>query len=499
MNQVYQRVAGNRPGRSVFDLSHDVKFTCDMGELIPVLHQHCVPGDVMSIANQVVIRFQPMVAPILHEINAYCHYFFVPYRLIWSDWESFITGGVDGTEAPTLPVTSGPISANSIEDYMGLPVGITFPAGFRPLSFGKYAYNLVYNEYYRDETLVTEVALTDGAIKKRAWEKDYFTSALPWQQRGTAPALPISLSGVLAGYGTGIPVAHVSTDTTPRNLQVGASAHVDLTGATGTGNFLWDDPKIAVDTSTVTATSFDIADLRLAVQIQKFLERNARAGARYTEFLQAHFGASPRDDRLQRPEYLGGSKSPVIVSEVLQTSSTDGTSPQANMAGHGIAVDRRHICKYRAQEYGVIIGILSVMPRSLYQQGIEREFLRSTRYDFYFPEFANLSEQPVYRGEIYASAVLAENQTVFGYQGRYNEMRARRSYVASDMRATYDYWHLSRQFSSAPALNQTFIECTPRKDFLAAPSPDAMIVSMGNIIRAVRPLPIVSNPGLIDH
>ena len=231
------------------------------------------------------------------------------------------------------------------------------------------------------------------------------------------------------------------------------------------------------------------------------MERNARAGARYTEFLKSHFGVSPRDDRLQRPEYIGGSKAPIIISEVLQTSSTDATSPQGNLAGHGITVSNAYCGKYHANEYGLIIGLMSVMPRSAYQQGINRQWLRRTKYDFYFPEFANLSEQAIENAEICATDVSSHNTAIFGYQGRYDEMRIKQNMVCGQMRSKYDYWHMGRQFDIAnpPTLNDDFVICDPRKDIFAVPSEPALIVRFGNIIKAYRPLPLSAEPGLIDH
>ena len=247
------------------------------------------------------------------------------------------------------------------------------------------------------------------------------------------------------------------------------------------------------------ATAYSIAEFRTAFQIQKWMERNARAGARYVEFLNSHFGVSPRDDRLQRPEYIGGSKSPIIISEVLQTSSTDVTTPQGNMAGHAMGLSSSFCGKYSATEYGLIIGIMSVMPKPSYQQGIDRQWLRRTTYDFFFPEFVNLSEQAVLNAEIYASAVEKDNLDIFGYQGRYNEMRVKSNMVCSQMRDTFDYWHLGRQFSSLPVLNDEFIECIPSKRIFASESEPGLIVSFGNVIKAFRPLPLMPEPGLIDH
>ena len=446
---------------------------------------------MFEIANQAVLRFQPLVAPVLHEINMYVHYYFVPYRLLWDDWEDFITGGVTGDYSVTPPQwTPTNYTIGSLWDYMGFPTGI-LPAGAYPLDFPRRAYNFVYNEYYRDETLQTKVALTNELILNRCWEKDYFTSSLPWQQRGTAPALPISgtTAAVWNNFDVATPVlANAFNYGVPNRIRV---ADVGTAKAALNNN--------VVDLST--ASTFDIADLRLAFQIQKWMERNARAGARYTEFLQAHFGQSPRDDRLQRPEYIGGTKAPIIISEVLQTSSSDGTSAQGNLAGHGIAISDQHAGKYHVQEFGLILGIMSVMPRTAYQQGINRQWLRRTKFDFFFPEFSNLSEQAIENAEICATAVSAHNTGIFGYQGRYDEMRVKSSMVCGQMRDTFDYWHLGRQFdiSSPPTLNADFVKCVPDKRIYAVESEPGLIVSFGNVVRAFRPLPLIAEPGLIDH
>lgn len=496
-NQVFQNVRNLHPGRSMFDLSYEKKFTADMGQLIPVMCDEVLPGDYFKISNQSVIRFQPLVAPVLHEIYQYVHYFFVPYRLLWDDWEEFITGGTDGDYNDPPPEWSPVDTASgSLWDFFGFPTGVV-PTGALPLDFPRRAYNLVYNEYYRDETLQDEILLTSEVIKNRNWEKDYFTSALTDQQRGVAPALPI----------TGTTSAHwtdqvIINNAAPGSLTVatgGADPRIVINSAQGAENALNALNNNTVDLSV--AATFDISDLRLAFQIQKFMERNQRSGVRYTEFLKAHYGISPRDDRMQRPEYIGGSKSPVIISEVLQTSSSDVTSPQGNLAGHGISVNAQFAGQYKALEFGLIIGIFSVMPRPAYQQGIDRQWLRKTRYDFPFPEFVNLSEQAITKAEICATGNSAHNTDIFGYQGRFDECRTKQSQICSQMRDTFDYWHCGRIFDplNPPALNSDFITCIPRKDIFAVPSEPGLLVSFGNSITAFRPLPLQAEPGLIDH
>lgn len=482
--RIYQNVMMNRPGRSVFDLSYQKIFTGDMGKLYPVLCDEVVPGDVWQIGNEIVIRFMPLVAPILHEIYVTVHYFFVPYRLICAhpdidvDWESFITGGEDGDDATVLPTWNvATNTVGSLWDYLGFPLGVD-NANARPLIFPMAAYNMIWNDYYRDENVDAEVTVdTQETILSARWEKDYFTSALPWQQRGTSPAIPLSGTENVAYPGF-----------------VSASAF------TVQGNSALIVPFQSIDEQLLekgtidfsAAGTFDIEDLRLAVRLQMWMERNARAGARLKEVIRSHFAVDVGDHRCERPEYIGGSKAPVIVSEVLQTSKTDGTA-LGTMGGHGISVQKNFCAKLRVPEHGLVMGIMCVRPRPVYHQGIDRQWLRETRYDFYWPEFAGLSEQAIETRELYCDA--AHELTVFGYQGRYDEMRVKKSMVCGDMHSDYDHWHLCRQFSAQPTLNTAFVTCDPRKDIFAAPAEDGLLVSFGNIIRAVRPMPAFASPG----
>jgi len=526
MPNLFNNVSKLRPGRSVFDLSYEKKFNCDMGQLIPVMCDEVVPGDKFKISNEVVIRWQPLIKPILHEVNVFTHYFFVPYRILWSEWENFITGGADGTLEPVLPTWIPEIeetAEGTLWDYLGFPINV-IPAGAYPMRFTEWAYREIYNEYYRDQTLQEEISEAKE-IQFRAWTKDYFTSALPWQQRNPiAPSLPIvgETSAVWAESVFGITSGEFATPAPGTRDETGFPHFGYLVTQGQAGVNL----NAAINNNTVdlsAASSFDIADLREVVQIQKFLERNARVGARYTEFLGAHFGVSPKDARLDRPEYIGGTKSPVIISEVLQTSTTGYESspisltPQGNLAGHGITADRNMVGSYRAEEFGLIMGIMSVMPKPAYQQGIPRQWLRETKYDFYFPEFAHLSEQPISQAEIYANDVEIDNTKLFGYQGKYDEMRVKQNIIAGTLRSeaavSLDYWHLARNFDSAPILDETFITTGDpskltgnapsgtfiRKDIFAVQDEYGLIVNYANKIKAIRPLPAASNPGLMDH
>jgi hypothetical protein len=516
-----------------------------MGLLYPVLVEDCIPGDVWNISNEIIIRFhQPLFAPLLHEVNVYVHTYFVPYRILWNNdrtyyartlydsfpgnWEDFLSGGIDGDLELPLPkavsifndgVSSWRKKRGSNTDFIyGVAnFGPVTPKVECPVLFPYQAYAFIYNEFYRDENLVDEAkegSQEDLGLFRRSWEKDYFTSSLPWRQRGTSPAMPIYFNGKAVFDGV------MSDFTATPNISnyfgvrgdSGNSVILPSMGVSGVGGI---SPGNASDFSNFLAsnhispqqlTSFNINDLRLGFQVQKWLERNARAGVRYTELLRAHFNIAPRDERLDRPEYIGGTKSPVIFSEVVKTSDSSTGVPQGYLTGHGLTADRGHVAKYRVKEFGVIMSLMSIMPRTLYSQGVERMWLRDTKYDYYWPEFAHLSEQPIFEEEIrlYPSDS-GVNREIFGYQGRYDEYRQRRSTVHGNLKpgGTLDYWHLGREFSddvsSRPRLNKDFVECHPRKDIYPVPTYPGMIVNYGNICTVVRPLPLIADPGLVDH
>ena len=550
---VFSSVLGNKVGRSVFDLSHVKRFTCDMGQLIPVYFDECVPGDTRKIGMQCVTRFQPLVAPILDSVDLTVHYFFVPTRLLMNkeeDWNTFLTGGVDGKdESVSLPLwtlgysdgggnkTLNPFSNDicfgkySLWDYFGLPCPSNDYGDYENirvqnhvLGFAQRAYNLVWNEFYRDENLCSEVSPINGTILYRAWKKDYFTSALPWQQRGVAPALPLSgtvpvtfhngfvLDSIQAGTGSNT-VTNIVAGNPASNYQPMGFSALNNTPVFTVGNRISMLKGNLVNSATADlsdAATFDVATLRQCVQIQRWLELNARGGVRYTEFLRSHFGIAPKDEVLGRPQYIGGTKSSIVISEVLQTSRTvDSTqtekgSPLGRLAGHGLGATSDYICTYTAKEFGYIIGIASWMPKPSYQQGVNRIFSRKTKFDFYFPEFAHLSEQAVTNGEIFATGTSKDSE-IFGYQGAYNEMRYTPSVNCADMRDTFSYWHLGRIFDTAPKLNAGFLTTNSafdggiRKDIFASKNEPGLIVQFANLVKAIRPLPVYGTPGFVDH
>lgn len=530
--------------RSYHDLSYSKLFDIDCGVLYPVMHDECVPGDVVSIGAEFVVRANPLMTPILHRLDVKVDYFFVPYRILMGrnighpeegEWEDFITGGKDGKANVVLPraVNFNNVLVNGLWDSFGFGMfkqGDPAPANFIwPLAFPFRAYNLIWNEYYRDEDLDDEADITipmntvevSGGMRHSRWEKDYFTSARPWQQKGDPLAFPIALQGSvnfpaedLGGgfvFNSGSRVGGVidssgnflAAKTGEQLLGIGSQR--GILGAV-TGNDVGPNRILAVndlnnnELQVSNSSTFDVADLRFIVQAQRWMERNARAGNRYTEFLKAHFGVYPNDARLQRPEYIGGIRSPIIISEVLQTSETTPESPQGNLAGHGITFDTEHVGKYRVEEFGLIMGIFRIMPKPVYVQGINRQWLRVNRFDFYMPEFAHLSEQEILTEEIYVKA--SDATRIFGFQGRYNEMRFKQNLVTGNMRDSLKFWHMARFFDSEPVLNTAFLRLSGpefRKDVFQVPSESGFIVHFGNKLDFMRPIPVDPEPGMMDH
>lgn len=516
--------------RNRFNYKPDHLFTGKMGPLMPFIQFEVVPGDTFKVVADNMTRFQAMLSPAYAKIYTYTHFFFVPYRLLWDEWEDFITKGEDGTAAPNFPKISFPSGQNvgTLADYFGLPtnepaVGST-PARTVPMTVSALpfrAYALIYNEWYRNQNLQNEVGFstasgtdttTNTTLLSRNWRPDYMTQNLPFRQRGPQ---------VLAPLGSSAPVYTGATNPTVPNQTT--MRFVDENGTLANGNYeLYTSFSSNVgylkakDTATAglagqnlrpvnlyadlsRATAASISDWRLAFQIQRLLEKNARGGARYVEWLMSHFGVRCSDGRLQRPEYLGGGKSPVMISEILQTSSSDNTSPQGNMAGHAFSVQQSHSFTKSFDEYGIVIGIYSCMPKSLYYQGIRRSWLKDTPYDFYLPVLSHLSEQGTYNAEIYQTGVDATDKAIFGYNPIYEEYRHMYSTVSGEFKTTLDYWQFGRRWSSAPALNSQFVTCTPTDAPFAVKNQDNLLVTTTTRIRAVRPIPKHGTPGYIDH
>lgn len=557
MANIFNSIRLKRPKRNVFNLSYENKLTMNMGELVPIMCMPIVPGDKFRVNTEALVRLAPLVAPMMHRVNVYTHYFFVPNRLVWNEWEDFITKGVDGEDAPVLPrfnVHSGwyneglssLVSNGSLWDYLGLPsvnrIGaqvlssdrnaVAFPEGFHVSSLPFRAYQLIYNEYYRDQNLTDpiDINLRSGTeptypgiknlltLRRRSWEKDYFTSALPWLQRGPEVTVPIN------GGQTGLDVYYESPgankgqvwrDQLGRNWSPGAVYDPSLIAypgqkldqgqyvATKVGGNANDNRAPQLDPNGTLKVDVDemgvsIQDLRTSNALQRWFERNARGGSRYIEQILAHFGVRSSDARLQRPQFLGGGKMPVAVSEVLQTSSTDATSPQANMAGHGISAGVNNGFKHYFEEHGYVIGLMSIMPRTGYQQGVPRDFTKFDNMDFYFPEFAHLSEQEIKNKELYVSTDKTYNEGTFGYTPRYAEYKYHESEAHGDFRGNMSFWHLNRIFTDKPNLNTTFVECNPSNRIFATSGTqdDKFWVQIYQDVKALRLMPKYGTPML---
>lgn len=542
---IFSRVGGSHPRRNKFNLSFDVKTTADMGILYPVgTPQMMVPGDSFRIGHEVVAQLQPLVAPVMADISVYFYDFFVPFRILWESWEEFITRGADGDSTPALPYYSpkpsevpGPISSftskGTLWDYFGFPVDVEYP-NVKVLDLPWRAYNLIWNEYFRDENQMKELPLVptwsrvslDSSLtvdnwkpQRVCWGRDMFTSSLPFQQRGTPVGIPVVSSGITSDFDL-VTSSSASFDPSDVKMQVethhiqGAGFngyHAELKNFTGSSEphqlesidsefkeSLNDNFSKHLHLNDIT--SADVADLRFMFQVQKFMERSARAGVRYTEFLRANFGVSPRDDRLQRPEFIGGTRSPILIKPVLQTSETEGqATPPGTKYGQGMTADSTYSGTYYATEYGVMMSLMCIRPKTSYQQGVNRQWIKDTSWDFFNPLFQNLSEQEIYNEEIYADNDEAQNKKVWGFTGRYNELRHNQSVVTGDMRDKFDYWHLGRKFTSLPNLNAKFLTCEPDKRIFSVQDEPGFILHIGQRIEALRPMVYMAEPGLIDH
>jgi len=524
MNHDFSMIPSTNIQRSMFNRSSGYKTTFDSGYLVPFFVDEALPGDTFHMKTSILARLTTPIVPIMDNMKLDYFFFSVPYRLVWDNWQKFNgeqKNPGDSTDylIPQMNADSG-FATGSIADYFGLPTNVP---GLKVSSLPFRAYNLIYNEWFRDQNLIDSVPvittdadenMTNYKLLKRCKRHDYFTSCLPWPQKGDGVELALGTPTLVANDdGINFQWARKDYDEVVTDGITSFGAHVGDTHSLSMTEHGFDNLDYEMlgfgnktGLSITNTDALTINSLRQAFQLQRMLERDARGGTRYTEIIRSHFGVISPDSRVQRPEYLGGGSMDINITPVLQTSSTDGVSPQGNLAAFGVSGAYKHGFSNSFVEHCFIIGMVCVRADLTYQQGIPRMFSRQTRYDHYWPSLAHLGEQAVLNKEIFAQGGTKTeiDDAVFGYQERFAEYRYSPSKITGKMRSTdpltLDVWHLSQKFDTLPTLNKEFIEENPPIDrVIAVPSEPQFMMDVFFDLKCARPMPTYSVPGYIDH
>lgn len=515
---LFSQIPSTQIPRSVFDRSHGYKTTFNSGYLVPFYVDEVLPGDSFKLTATLFARLATPIVPFMDNLYLETFFFFVPNRLVWDNWQKFNGEQKNPTDSTDflIPTVSGTnVQNQTLWDYFGLPTNVNKALKVNALPFR--AYNLIFNEWFRDENLQESLKvptgdgpdnLTDYNLVRRGKRHDYFTSCLPWPQKG--PGVEISIGGQakvsISGSGDPVFTSHSGTNVLG-NLAAASGTSSNVVYTVNTGHvdkiLTWVDPALSATADLSTATPISINDLRQAFQVQKLYERDARGGTRYTEILRSHFGVISPDARLQRPEYLGGSSARISINPVQQTSATNETTPQGNLAAFGVVSDSFHGFSKSFVEHGYVFGFVNVRADLTYQQGLNRMWSRQGRFDFYWPVLAHLGEQAVLNKEIYAQGT-ADDDKVFGYQERYAEYRYYPGQITGKFRSTdpqpLDSWHLAQKFSSLPTLSAQFIQDNPPVERVVAVTSEPQFLFDSYIrLKCARPMPVYSVPGLVDH
>jgi len=479
--------------RSKFSLSNYKLFTSEMGSIVPINVQEALPGDVFRCQSNLLVRVSPLLSPVMHPCRIRVHHFFVPNRIMWEDWENFITGGDDGTFLATPPqITDTVVNESSLSDYFGVPPGDYTASDLGHIKYSALphrAYAMIFNEYFRDPDLTEKLEVgmesgldteTNRAIQNACWEKDYFTAARPFEQKGEDTYIPLGSNAPVVPSGSGMPTYSYNGSTGGKHVSDSSDSRVHNQPTPGAVyDELWDVPNLEADLSQ--ATGITVNELREYLAEQRFKEARARYGSKYEDYLR-YLGVRPLDARLQNPEFLSGGSNILQFSEVL---STDGENT-GDLKGHGIAAVRSNRFRRYIPEHGLIMSLMSVIPKAIYTSTLNKMFLRHTKEDYFQKELQYLGDEIITNEEIQADNT--QPTETFGWQQRYDSYRFAPSTIAGEFRSTLDYWHYARKFTGDVALNESFVTADPTKRVYASTDTHPLYVMAQNSVQARRML-----------